>query len=195
MDQVAQITVYVSRDVDVSPDAGCAKHHPTPIERELLELLHTIKRKVEHMEDVLAGLAADEAELATVVPRLVERDEAVSAKLADFEAKIANGEVVPAGEVATLKTGFDQSIASLKGLLPAEPPATPTNAVYTFTAGEGIVSDDRFSASGFETVPAEGAAAEPLYYFSGDSAAGETNGSTVPGYAVYTGATAIAPAA
>jgi hypothetical protein len=169
------------------------------------------------MEDVLAGVAADEAELATIVPKLVERDETVSRKLAEFEAKAAAGEVVPTSEVEALKAGFDQSIASLKALLPAEEtaPAAPTKAVYTYTAGEGVTTDDRFTSSGFETVPVAavpavpanpetGAAeqpeqpekpAEPLYYFSGDSQPGEANGATVPGYAEYTGVVQSVPAA
>lgn len=193
--------------------------------RRLLELLETIDRKVSHMEDVLAGIAADEAELASIVPKLVERDEATSKKLGEFEAKIAAGEVVPAGEVETLKTGLDQSIKSLKGLLPAEQeqpkPAELTKTGYLYTPGEGVSPDTRFSESGLETppvaavpavpaVPADPAtgaaeqpeqpeqpakAAVPVLYFSGDASPGEANGASVPGYSEYTGPVQVVPAA
>ena len=103
--------------------------------RQLLELLHNIDQRISNMEDVLAGLAADEAELATIVPKLIERDEAASKKLGEFEAKSAAGEVVPRAEVETLKSGFDQSVASLKTLLPAEP-AAPTTEDVTVSVGE-----------------------------------------------------------
>jgi predicted transcriptional regulator len=194
-------------------------HHP---DRRLLELLETIDRKVSDMEDVLAGIAADEAELATVVPKLVERDEAVSKKLAEFEAKAAAGEVVPTSEVEALKSGFDKSLASLKALLPAEQAPAPSGAPveltktgYVYTPAEGVTTDTRFTESGLETLPVAAVpavpanpetgapeqveqpakAAEPVLYFSGDANPGEANGATVPGYAEYTGPVQAVPAA
>ncbi len=219
-----------------SSGGAATRPQPSPAEharrhdRRLLELLQTIDRKVTNMEDVLAGLAADEAELATIIPKLVERDEAASRKLAEFEAKAAAGEIVPASEVEALKSGFDQSVASLKALLPADEPAPTgegaepaglTKTGYTYTAAEGVSPDTRFTESGFQTpavaavpatpaVPANPEAgtpeqpevaevpavpSEPVLYFSGDTAAGEENGASVPGYAVYSGPVEFVPAA
>lgn len=123
----------------ISSESPQERRRPGHEHRQLLELLYIIDRKVTHMEDVLAGVQADEAELATIVPKLVERDEAVSKKLAEFETKAAAGEVVPTSEVEALKAGFDQSIASLKALLPAEPapePPAPTTEDVTVSIGE-----------------------------------------------------------
>jgi hypothetical protein len=210
-----------SGDAAASPQPLPAEHARRN-DRRLLELLQTIDRKVTNMEDVLAGLATDEAELATIVPKLVERDEEVSKKLAEFEAKAAAGEVVPTSEVEALKSGFDASLASLKALLPADAPAPPsgtpaepTKTGYVYTAAEGVTPDARFTESGLETVavaavpavPANaetGAAeqpeqpaepAEPVLYFSEDTAPGDAKGSVVPGYAVYDGPVELAPAA
>ena len=74
---------------------------------------------------------------------------------------------------------------------PVEPPAqeTPSKSVYLFVAAEGAPGPE-WSASGFQTVPAEGEEAKPLFYFSGDSAAGETNGAGQEGWQLYTGPTA-----
>jgi hypothetical protein len=202
----------------VLPSSRASRPEGHMSDRQLLELLPTIDRKVTHMEDVLAGIAADEATLAAIVPQLVARDEATSKKLAEFEAKAAAGEVVPLSEIEPLKSGFDQSIASLKALLPAEPaptpeptpaPAEPTKTVYTYTAAEGITPSTSFSESGFETPAVPAAPAVPanpetgapetpevpavpselLLYCSLDTNPGETNGATVPGYKVYTGPT------
>lgn len=118
--------IFGEKPTSDSPGVAPPAEHQQRHHEQLVELLHILIRKVDHMEDVLAGVQADEAELATIVPKLVARDEEVSKKLAEFEAKSAAGEVVPTSEVEALKSGFDQSIASLKALLPAEAEPAPT---------------------------------------------------------------------
>jgi hypothetical protein len=125
-----------------------AEHQQRHHHEQLVELLYTLIGKVQNMEDVLAGIAADEAELATIVPKLVERDETLSKKLGEFEAKVAAGEVVPASEIEQLRSGLDSSIASLKALLPAEEPPVPlapTTEDVTVQIGE--------SGEGGTTIP------------------------------------------
>jgi hypothetical protein len=70
-----------------------------------------------------------------------------------------------------------------------EAPEAPTQSVYLNTGGE---QSEQWSASGFQTVPAEGSggAPEPLYYFAGDAAGATpptTAGSAIEGWSLYTG--------
>jgi hypothetical protein len=87
-------------------------------------------------------------------------------------------------------TPLDTAAKALAELKPE--PTAPTKAVYTHV-GEAAINSS-WTPSGFETVPAEGATPEPLYYFSGDSEPGETNGAGAE-WTVYTGATQPVPAA
>lgn len=156
----------------------------------------------------LAGIAADEATLAAVIPEIVTAYQQKSDALAAIEAKIANGELTNleaiAAEVSTVKASFDADLAQLEAIVPAAGPGptpapapdAPTKTVYTFSSSTpGAVGDSRFTASGFEAVLAEGATGGPLFYFSGDIAAGEENGTTVTGYEAYTGPVQAVPAA
>jgi len=67
--------------------------------------------------------------------------------------------------------------------------ASPTQSVYTFDPSSGAQPDGQFSASGFDTAPTDGSASHALYVFAGDTAPGDANGGSVPGYSVYTGPT------
>lgn len=174
----------------------------------------------------IAGLEVDEEVLSQVVPFLVNEvttlssekqteEAALQTKVTELQAK--EGEVAAdatalaavKGELATAQGELSQVEAVVKRLEPAvqeaekvlpEPTPTstePTQPVYTYTPGEGISPDTRFSESGFQEPGVEGGASTPLLYFSGDTPNQTLTaiGGTVPGYTQYTGATEPVPAA
>lgn len=152
------------------------------------------------MEGALTQIAAEETELVTVVGEIVTLFEAEQTKLGELETKIANGQTVDPAEVEAVKLNLGDSIAKLKALLPTPAPSgggtptAPTKSVYVFT-GEGTPDPSVWSPSGFETVPAAGETAKPLFYFSGDTTPTDTNGNGQPGWTQYTGAVQPIPAA
>jgi hypothetical protein len=101
--------------------------------------------------------------------------------------------VVPAGTGAAgvvVTTPAGASAAGATFTYEGAPAAGPTQSVYLPAAGTAPTGE--WSASGFETVPAEGAAAEVVYYFAGDTAGATPPteaGANVPGWSIYRGAT------
>lgn len=69
---------------------------------------------------------------------------------------------------------------------PSPAAAQPDKTVYTFTGDPSLVDPGAWPASGFETTDTP---PRPLYYFSGDTAAGQQNGNGLSGGAwqAYTG--------
>lgn len=204
------------------PLEGREKRHHS--DRQLLELLPIIDGKVDRMSDALAGIQATETAEGTALTELLTLLGTVQGELAAKAgqttvdpAEIASIESDLKAQVAEIVAKLPQAepgAGSGSGTSPSVPTA-PTKTVYTYTAALSVEPDTRFSVSGFETVavaavpptPANtetGATevpgtpevpAQPLYYFSGDTVAGEENGATVPGYAVYTGDTTLATSA
>lgn len=159
----------------------------------------TLHRRLDEMTDALSGIAEDEAKIAEAVPALAAVLKSQSTKLGELEAKIAQGETVDPAEVASIKSGLDQQVSALEALVPAAPEggdtpaAAPKQTVYTTTPG-ATPDPSVWPPSGFETVPAEGQTALPLYYFSGDTTPTETNGNGQPEWTQYTGAVQAVPA-
>lgn len=183
---------------------------------EITELLAELNEGETQMstvqEQINEALAGDTAAIQALAARVTASEAAKDAHIATLEAEIgtlrANGVDV---------AGLESSLASFKSATeaidPAAAPAAPSKTVYKYTPGEGINPDEHFTASGFEIAavpavaevpaipanPETGAAevpavpavaevpAEPVEYCSLDTEPGQTNGSTIPGYSVYTG--------
>lgn len=165
----------------------------------------------EALDNALAGLNTELADVAAVdnelvadlvvlpellgkinptTPEQVNAVAAVTTQLQSLTAKV-KAAAVPA-EAAEQAAQGGAAAGGTGGQEPPPPaPEAPTQTVYTFDASQGATADDRFSPSGFET---KGAAVQ-LLIFSGDSAPTDTNGSSVPGYSVFTGETEPVPAA
>jgi outer membrane murein-binding lipoprotein Lpp len=78
---------------------------------------------------------------------------------------------------------------------PAEPPAAPqpTKPVYQHLT-EDPIDESQWALSGFETVPTDGGASLPLYYFGADIDGGGATGAVEGVWAQYTGAVQAVPA-
>jgi hypothetical protein len=83
--------------------------------------------------------------------------------------------------LTTAVTGLATAAAELS---PAPVVAEPDKTVYLFTPAEGVEPNPEFTASGYQTKAAEGQTPTPVEFFSGDTAAGETNGTSITGYTV-----------
>lgn len=90
----------------------------------------------------------------------------------------------PSGAPAS--TPADPSASSPPEPTPGNP--EPAKSVYTFTGDPSLIDASAWPASGFET---DEATPRKLYYFSGDSAIGQTGGNGLSGGAwqIYTGPT------
>jgi hypothetical protein len=145
----------------------------------------TLQSELDNLESqITAGNPVDLSALQTAVAALDPKAKAIGALVPEKPAETP---------VATPVTGAPTPTAGETPTTPA--PTEPTQSVYTYSAGDGITRDARFTASGFETGPGgvleEG---EPLYYFAGDSTATSTLGSDVPGYTLFTGTAQPVPA-
>lgn len=150
----------------------------------VLEELHQLKREVKHMSTAIQDIAADAAKLAEVIPQLATLIEQKDAQITELQAKIDSGETVDPAETQAAASALDTAVAQAEALIPAPPaPAGPTGPVFTLTAGDPVPAEAE--ASGFQTLLAEGAEAEALYY--------SPNGE-VEGLVAYTGETAPVPA-
>lgn len=105
----------------------------------------------------------------------------VNAATADIDAFLAGQTEV---DLSSLSAAVDTLDAKAASLNPAPVVAEPDQTVYLFTPAEGVEPSAQFTASGYQTKAAEGQTPTPVEFFSGDTAAGETNGTSVPGYTV-----------
>lgn len=203
-------------------NAMCDQQHHDPDRLARLEQnvegvrrkIHTIERQLLHMADqaevdqitkelgdVKTGLATVAGDVSTAQSTL--QDEINKLATASPELDLS-GLQAGVTDLVSAVAPIDTAVKALGSLAPISateptPPNTPTSspdkAVYKYTAAEGVEPDERFTESGFETVPAAGAVAEALLYFNGDAGPGETNGAVVPGYTVYDGTIQPTPAA
>jgi hypothetical protein len=161
------------------------------------------------LEITMAGVSDTEGELTQLEQDEAARDAANDKALSDLKDEVARiAAQHPEVDLSGVNSRINALDTTIKGktteAAAADPGAqqqppdssTPTQAVYTFdTNAEGAVADTRFSASGFETVPAEGAGAQELFYFSGDTAGQPaSNANPAPGYVEYTGSVKAVPA-
>lgn len=140
-------------------------------------------------KELIADLVVIPELLERIQPSTVEQVNAVAAvttQLQSLSAKLkAAAAPAEAAEQAAQAPAPTPGPVAGGGGQPEAPKLTKTG--YTFDASSGAAADGRFTASGFETVPAEGGAAVPIEYFADDTADGDKKGAEVPGYVVYDG--------
>lgn len=166
--------------------------------------------------EIAADLAAAREQLAKIAPVSVEQVNAVAAvtttltgltqklKAAAGGAPAAGGP--PAGSAAAsggVAAGgvplAEAKVGAVSGApAPGGVPADATQAVYTYDATVAGAAEDpsQFTASGLRVPQTGSPPLAPLFRFSGDTAPGDVNGASVPGYVHYTGEVeAVPPAA
>lgn len=150
-----------------------------------------------------------EAELQAIADSIAASVGNAVAELASLETQVAGltaGQPVSQEQLDALnaslsgsKTALDSAVATAQTppapVGPPAPPAptpTPGQPVYLHLTADAVDAA-QWVASGFETVPAEGAAAQPLFFFSGDTSGGSPTGAADGVWEVYTGASQVVP--
>lgn len=169
-----------------------------------------LTKELSGVRDTLATVATDVTTVATSVTTVSSTLQTEINNLASANPEldltalkgVSDDLVTAAPALDTAAKALQPTVAALADIQPVQaspeggggqPTVAPVNTLYDFSATNFEEQDARFTASGFETAPTDGAPPVPLFYFSGDTVVGEQNGATVPGYTVYGGPVQPAP--
>lgn len=185
--------------------------HEHVTRREFYEAIAEINERI---NDTIMATQADidalATELGTVSTDIQQVSTDLSTSTQTIQAEIDKlAAANPTVDVTALKAAADALDPAVKTLdqaavavgslaptpapapTPTPTPAGPTKSVYTFSGDPTTIDATVWSASGFETTETP---PRLLYYFSGDTAPGDTNGNGQDGgaWVVYTGPTQAA---
>lgn len=166
-------------DIDqITGQVQAVEQHVTDAQTALQSELDALQAQID------AGTAAAALDLSGLQAAVSQLDPAVTA-LGALKPDQAAAPQQPAPEPAPAPEQPSQPAPA-----PAQPaPSEPDKTVYTFSGDPSQIDPAAWPASGFATDSADGSASQPLYYFSGDTAAGQANGNGLSGGAwqAYTG--------
>lgn len=107
--------------------------------RSILDLLHSIDRRLTIMSDALAGIQTDEQTIAQDVPQILSDVTAQASQITQLSQQIATltaaGTPVDPTELASIQTGLDGVAQQLQAAVAAQAPATASTGTPADAAG------------------------------------------------------------
>lgn len=169
----------------------------------IADSLLALHRKVDNLMTDLTALQAAVDALVGAESAAAEEMVALKDEIAQLTAGTITQDQIDSitTKVTGVATALSAATAGAEEPPAGEPPveeggtpAAPTKPVYQHLSADPI-DESAWGLSGFETVPTDGGAALPLYYFGADVEGGGATGGAEGVWAQYTGAVQAVPAA